>query len=80
MRSSLPQRIAGIGFRVGLCFHVGSQIEDTDTYERALASAAWVRSRPACRSPRSISAAAFRPPTATIRDARSRRCRRLPAD
>jgi ornithine decarboxylase len=41
----LIERIAGIGFRVGICFHVGSQIEDTDTYERALASAAWVRSR-----------------------------------
>ncbi|MCB1486912.1 MAG: alanine racemase, partial [Bauldia sp.] len=41
----LVRRIAGIGFRVGLCFHVGSQVEDTDTYERALASAAWVRSR-----------------------------------
>ncbi|MEP0322577.1 alanine racemase [Bauldia litoralis] len=43
--AELVQRIAGIGFRVGLCFHVGSQVEDTDTYERALASAAWVRSR-----------------------------------
>ncbi len=41
----LCQRIHGVGFRVGLCFHVGSQIEDPDTYERALASAAWVRSR-----------------------------------
>ena len=41
----LVQRIAGIGFKVGLCFHVGSQVEDTDTYERALATAAWVRSR-----------------------------------
>jgi ornithine decarboxylase len=41
----LIERIAGIGFKVGLCFHVGSQVEDTDTYERALASAAWVRSR-----------------------------------
>jgi ornithine decarboxylase len=41
----LVQRIANIGFRVGLCFHVGSQVEDTDTYERALASAAWVRTR-----------------------------------
>jgi ornithine decarboxylase len=34
-----------MGFKVGLCFHVGSQVEDTDTYERALASAAWVRAR-----------------------------------
>jgi len=41
----LVRRIHGIGFKVGLCFHVGSQVEDTDTYERALASAAWVRSR-----------------------------------
>lgn len=41
----LLQRIHRIGFRCGLCFHVGSQVEDLDTYERALASAAWVRSR-----------------------------------
>ncbi len=41
----LVERIAKIGFKVGLCFHVGSQVEDTDTYERALASAAWVRGR-----------------------------------
>jgi ornithine decarboxylase len=41
----LVQRIAHVGFRVGLCFHVGSQVEDTDTYERALATAAWVRAR-----------------------------------
>jgi len=41
----LVRRIAGVGCRVGLCFHVGSQVEDTDTYERALASAAWVRAR-----------------------------------
>ncbi|SON55733.1 Lysine/ornithine decarboxylase [Hartmannibacter diazotrophicus] len=41
----LLQRIDGIGFRCGLCFHVGSQIEEPDTYERALGSAAWVRSR-----------------------------------
>jgi ornithine decarboxylase len=41
----LVQRIANIGFKAGLCFHVGSQVEDTDTYERALATAAWVRSR-----------------------------------
>jgi ornithine decarboxylase len=41
----LVRRIAGVGFKVGLCFHVGSQVEDTDTYERALASAAWVRAR-----------------------------------
>lgn len=41
----LADRIARAGFRIGLCFHVGSQVEDTDTYERALASAAWVRAR-----------------------------------
>jgi ornithine decarboxylase len=41
----LLQRIERIGFRVGLCFHVGSQIEDPETYERALASADWVRNR-----------------------------------
>ncbi|HUG62035.1 MAG TPA: alanine racemase [Methylomirabilota bacterium] len=41
----LLQRIDGVGFRVGICFHVGSQIGDPDTYERALASAYWVRSR-----------------------------------
>jgi len=41
----LVDRTAKAGFKVGLCFHVGSQVEDTDTYERALASAAWVRSR-----------------------------------
>ncbi len=41
----LAQRLARTGYRVGLCFHVGSQIEDPDTYERALASADWVRNR-----------------------------------
>ncbi|MEO8668909.1 MAG: alanine racemase, partial [Bauldia sp.] len=41
----LVRRIANIGFKVGLCFHVGSQVEDPDTYERAIASAAWVRAR-----------------------------------
>jgi ornithine decarboxylase len=41
----LVERIARIGFKPGLTFHVGSQIEDLDTYERALASAAWVRNR-----------------------------------
>jgi ornithine decarboxylase len=43
----LVQRLDRIGYRVGLCFHVGSQIEDPDTYERALASADWVRNRAA---------------------------------
>ncbi len=41
----LLQRISGIGFRPALAFHVGSQIEDPEVYERALASADWVRSR-----------------------------------
>jgi ornithine decarboxylase len=41
----LVERIARIGFKVGLTFHGGSQIEDLTTYERALATAAWVRSR-----------------------------------
>jgi ornithine decarboxylase len=41
----IVRRVARIGFKVGLCFHVGSQVADTDTYERALATAAWVRSR-----------------------------------
>ncbi|WP_102958921.1 alanine racemase [Mangrovicella endophytica] len=41
----LLQRCHRIGFKVGICFHVGSQIEDPETYERALASANWVRSR-----------------------------------
>ncbi len=41
----LLQRIDRIGFRAGLCFHVGSQIEDPGLYERALGSADWVRAR-----------------------------------
>ncbi len=41
----LLQRINRIGFKCGLCFHVGSQIEEPETYERALASADWIRSR-----------------------------------
>lgn len=41
----LLERIDRIGFRAGICFHVGSQIEDPGTYERALASADWVRGR-----------------------------------
>ncbi|MDR6633052.1 ornithine decarboxylase [Phyllobacterium sp. 1468] len=41
----LLQRAHKIGYMVGLCFHVGSQIEDPDTYERALSSADWVRNR-----------------------------------
>lgn len=41
----LGHRLHRNGYKVGLCFHVGSQIEDPDTYERALASADWVRNR-----------------------------------
>jgi ornithine decarboxylase len=41
----LLQRIHRIGFRCGICFHVGSQIEDPEVYERALGSADWVRAR-----------------------------------
>lgn len=41
----LLQRVARNGYRPALCFHVGSQIEESETYERALASADWVRSR-----------------------------------
>lgn len=41
----IAERVAKIGYKVGLCFHVGSQIEDPDTFERALASADWVRNR-----------------------------------
>jgi len=41
----LLQRLNKMGFKVGICFHVGSQIEDPDTYDRALKSADWVRNR-----------------------------------
>lgn len=41
----LLQRLNRTGYRLGLCFHVGSQIEDAENYERALASADWVRNR-----------------------------------
>ncbi len=41
----LMQRLDRTGFKVGLCFHVGSQIEDPDVYDRALKSADWVRKR-----------------------------------
>lgn len=41
----LLQRCHRIGFKVGICFHVGSQIQDPETYERALGSAHWVRAR-----------------------------------
>lgn len=41
----LLQRLDRIGFRCGLCFHVGSQVEQAETYAHAIASAAWVRRR-----------------------------------
>jgi ornithine decarboxylase len=41
----LAERLNRIGYRVGIAFHVGSQIEDPDTYERALSSADWIRNR-----------------------------------
>ena len=41
----LLQRLHRHGYKVGICFHVGSQITDPDTYERALRSADWVRNR-----------------------------------
>ncbi|MEM5500579.1 alanine racemase [Ahrensia kielensis] len=41
----LLRRLHRIGFKTGICFHVGSQIEDADTYEKAIASAYWVRTR-----------------------------------
>ncbi|MCC0029949.1 MAG: alanine racemase [Brucellaceae bacterium] len=41
----LLQRVARNGYKPALCFHVGSQIEESETYERALASADWVRNR-----------------------------------
>ena len=41
----LIERLARTGYKVGICFHVGSQIEDPDTYDRALKSADWVRNR-----------------------------------
>jgi ornithine decarboxylase len=41
----LLQRLARHHYRLGLCFHVGSQVADPNAYERALASADWVRNR-----------------------------------
>lgn len=41
----IAERLHKIGYKVGLAFHVGSQIEDPDTYQRALASADWIRNR-----------------------------------
>ena len=41
----LLERAAALGLKVGLCFHVGSQVEDVGAYERALATCAWVWGR-----------------------------------
>ncbi|WP_394073576.1 type III PLP-dependent enzyme domain-containing protein [Xanthobacter albus] len=41
--AELLRRIHGLGIRCGLCFHVGSQVEDAGTYARAVATAAEVR-------------------------------------
>ncbi len=41
----LAERLHRTGYKVGIAFHVGSQIEDPDTYERALATADWIRNR-----------------------------------
>lgn len=41
--AELLQRIHNIGFKCGIAFHVGSQVEDATTFERAVATAAEVR-------------------------------------
>ncbi|TCT03182.1 ornithine decarboxylase [Aquabacter spiritensis] len=41
--AELLQRIDNIGFKCGIAFHVGSQVEDPTTYERSIATAAEVR-------------------------------------
>lgn len=41
----LLRRVARLGAQAGLCFHVGSQVEETDAYEEALKAAQWVRTR-----------------------------------
>ncbi len=41
--AELLQRIHNIGFKCGIAFHVGSQVEDAGTFERAVATAAEVR-------------------------------------
>jgi ornithine decarboxylase len=41
--AELVQRIDRLGYKVGLCFHVGSQVEDVQTYDFALSIAAGVR-------------------------------------
>ena len=73
----LAERLNRTGYKVGLCFHVGSQIEDPDTYERALASADWVRNRAGVRSRRARCRRRFsgriRPRSATASRSRCRR-------
>lgn len=41
----LLQRVSRLGAHAGLCFHVGSQIEEPDAFERALRTVQWVRQR-----------------------------------
>lgn len=41
----LMQRVDRAGYGVGLCFHVGSQVEDVETYDAALKIAAQVRAQ-----------------------------------
>ncbi len=41
----LLQRVHKLGARAGLCFHVGSQVEESDAYALALKTAQWVRAR-----------------------------------
>ncbi|MFN0264319.1 ornithine decarboxylase [Tepidamorphus sp. 3E244] len=41
--AELVQRISNIGFQTGLCFHVGSQVADIESYRDALGVAAQVR-------------------------------------
>lgn len=43
--TELLQRVARLGARPAICFHVGSQVEEADAYERALRTAQWVRVR-----------------------------------
>lgn len=43
--ADLLRRVGRLGARAGICFHVGSQVERADAYERALTTAQWVRQR-----------------------------------
>ncbi len=43
--TELLQRVSRLGAQAGLCFHVGSQVEEADAYEKALKTAQWVRNR-----------------------------------